>query len=101
MMASKARLSCGTRIAFYRARVHKWRIAVTRVHGREQGMPLQTAIRNKGAAVAAPRKNRTRRRRAGLQKAAATGKVLPVSLPSEAVISLLLDLYSRFTRKGR
>lgn len=64
-------------------------------------MPVSTAARSKGAARTAPRKNRASRRQTRLQKTAVSGKAVPGLVPSEAAVSLLLDVYSRFERNSR
>jgi len=64
-------------------------------------MPASNAARSKGAVKAAPRKNQASRRQTGLQKTAISGKAMPGLVPSEAAVSLLLDVYSRFERNNR
>jgi len=64
-------------------------------------MPISTAARNKGAAKTAPRKHRVSRGQARLQKTVVSGKSAPGLAPSEAAVSLLLDVYSRFERNSR
>jgi hypothetical protein len=64
-------------------------------------MPVSTATRNKGVAKTAPRKNRVSRRQTRLQKTVVSDKAVPGLMPSEAAVSLLLDVYSRFERNNR
>lgn len=64
-------------------------------------MPVSTAARHKGAAKDVPRRNRVSGRQTRLRKTAVSVKAVPGLAPSEAAVSLLLDVYSRFERNNR